>query len=304
MKKDFLSVLDLKKEEMEDVFSTTALLKKEPFSKKGVLKDKTVCLIFQKPSNRTRVSFEVGAIELGGSSVYLGPDDIAFGKRESIKDIARVLSRYVQLMVLRTFSHDNILELAKYSDIPVINGLSDLLHPCQAMADIFTIREKLTDVKGRTLAFVGDGNNVLHSLLQGASMVGMNVKIATPKGYGPNEAIVKKAKELGEKAGSRIEINNDPKDAVREADVIYTDVWVSMGQESEKAARVKAFKGFQVNSELVGMAKKDVLVMHCLPAHRDEEITDEVIESKNSIVFDQAENRLHVQKAIMCKLIA
>ncbi len=304
MKKDFLSVSDLTKDEITEIFDKAAQLKKSPLSESKALKNKIVGLIFQKPSTRTRISFEAGSIQLGASSVYLGPDDIKFGKREPIKDIARVLSRYLNLAVLRTFSHDDILEFAQYATIPVVNGLTDLFHPCQALSDVFTIKEKLAEIKGKTLCFVGDGNNVLHSLLYCCSKLGINMKIATPAGYKPSNKILQSAITIAKKTGSSIELGDDPQKATKGVDIIYTDVWASMGQEREKFIRMKAFKGFQVNSRLISLAKKGALVMHCLPAHRSEEITDDVIESENSVVFDQAENRLHVQKAIMLKLLA
>jgi len=303
MKKDLLSLADLTKEEMLGIFEKTTLLKKKPHSMPSVLKNKVIGLIFQKPSNRTRVSFEVGAMQLGAFSLYLGPGDIRFGERESIKDIARVLSRYLDLVVIRTFNHNNILEFAEYASIPVINGLSDLFHPCQALGDFFTIREELGSLKNKTICFVGDGNNVLHSLLYCAAKTGLNMKIATPKGYEPSKKILQSSVSMAKKTGAKIEMLHDPKKAAKDADIIYTDVWVSMGQEKEKFVRIKAFKGFNVNSKLVSLAKKSALVMHCLPAHRGEEITDEVMEAKNSITFDQAENRLHVQKAVMLKLL-
>jgi ornithine carbamoyltransferase len=237
--------------------------------------------------------------ELGGNSIYLG--DVGLDKRESIKDIAKSLSRYLDIVVLRTFSHNAIIEFAKNASIPVINGLSDLLHPSQVISDLYTIRERFGNLKGVNLAYIGDGNNVCHSLLYGCSKTQINLSIATPKGYEPNSEIVREAKSsVGE---SKISICNDPKLVVKDADIIYTDVWVSMGKESEREERKKIFRDFQVNRELVSLAKKNCLIMHCLPAHRGEEITDEVIDSKNSIVFDQAENRLHVQKAILIKLL-
>jgi len=297
-----LTVKDLAIEDIFSIFSEAEGLKREPFLRSDTLKDKVVGLIFQKPSNRTRVSFEVGVIQLGGHSLYLGPDDIKFGQREAIKDIARVLSRYVQVVALRTFSHKDIEEFAMYSHIPVINALSDLYHPCQALADIFTIKEKVKDIEGKTLCFIGDGNNVLHSLLYCASKVGMNLKVVAPKKYGPNESILRASKKIAKDTGCKIEVTRDIAEGVRTADVIYTDVWVSMGQEAQRE-KVKHFKGLQVNDKLLKKAKKDCLVMHCLPAHRGQEITDSVIEGKNSIVFDQAENRLHIEKAIMVKLI-
>ena len=290
MKKDFITIAELETIEVFEIFDLTFKLKKDPLCKKDALKNKTVGLIFQKPSNRTRVSFEVASVELGAVPVYLGPDDIELGKREPIKDIARVLSRYINLAVLRTFSHDDILEFAEYATIPVINGLSDLFHPCQALGDIFTIKEKLGTLKDKALCFVGDGNNVLHSLLYCSSKVGLNLKIATPKGYEPDKKILANAKSIAKKTGSKIELFSDPKKAAKDADVIYSDVWVSMGQEKERSVRLNSFKGFQINSELINLAKKNVIIMHCLPAHRGEEITDEAIESKKSVVFDQAEN--------------
>jgi len=304
MKKDLLSVQDLTRDEIFSIFDKATELKKSPFSESGALKNKIVALIFEKPSNRTRVSFEVGSIQLGANPIYLGSDDIKFGERESVKDIARILSRYVDLAVLRTFKHSDILEFAQYATIPVINGLSDLFHPCQAISDVFTIKEKFGSLKDKVLCYVGDGNNVLHALLFCSSKTGLSMKIATPKSCKPDMKILKEANGIAKETGCRIELFEHPNMAVKDADVIYTDVWVSMGQEKEKTKKMKEFKGFQVNSRLLKSAKKDVLIMHCLPAHRGEEITDEVIDSKNSIVFDQAENRLHVQKAIMLKLLA
>jgi len=303
MKKDFICIKDLTPKEIEDIFNLTDRLKQDKSQFSNVLAGKTLALIFQKPSNRTRVSFEVGMYQLGGNSIYLSPGEINLGVREAVKDVAKTLSRYVDGIVIRTFGHNNIIELAKYASIPVINGLSDLLHPCQALADIYTIREKLKGLKEVTLAYVGDGNNVCHSLLYGCSKVGINMNVATPKSYQSQALIIKETKGLAKKSGAEINLFGKPQEAVAGADVIYTDVWASMGQEKEAKKRKIAFKGFQVNKELVSKAKKDCLIMHCLPAHRGEEITDEVIDSKNSVVFDQAENRLHVQKAILIKLL-
>jgi len=289
MKKDLISVANLKPREVEEIFSLTDKLKKDKAKFAKALSGKTLALVFQKPSNRTRVSFEVGMYQLGGYPIYLGPDEINLGVRESIKDVAKTLSRYIDAIVLRTFAHNNVLEMAKYATVPVINGLSDFSHPCQALADIYTIKEKLKHLKGLTLAYVGDGNNVCNSLLYACAKVGMNMNVATPKGYEPDGVV--------------INLFHQPEDAVKNADIIYTDVWASMGQEKEAAKRKKVFKNFQVNKKLVNLAKKNCLIMHCLPAHRGEEITDEIIESKNSVIFDQAENRLHVQKAILVKLL-
>ncbi len=303
MKKDFISIQDLGTQEISTIFTLTDELKSNDAKFKMALERKTLALIFQKPSNRTRVSFEVGMTQLGGHTIYLGPDDIKLGVREATKDVAGVLSRYVDGIVARTFLHKDILELAKNSTVPVINGLSDLMHPCQAMADIYTIKEKLKRLKGVKFAFVGDGNNVLHSLLHCVSKVGIDLTVATPKGYEPSKAIVKEAETEAKKSGGKITFSHNPAEAVKGSDVIYTDVWTSMGQEKEYNARLKAFKSFQVNRKLVALAKKDCLVMHCLPAHRGEEITDEVLDGPNSIILDQAENRMHVQKAILLILL-
>ncbi len=303
MKKDFVTVKDLSCGEIADIFSLTAELKRNKTKFSAALKGKTLALIFQKPSNRTRVSFEVGMYQLGGYSIYLSPGEISLGVREAVRDVAKTLSRYVDGIVLRTYEHNNVLELAKYASVPVINGLSDFSHPCQALADLYTVKEKLGLLKGKTLAYVGDGNNVCNSLLFACSKIGMNINVACPKGYTPLQGVVSESKVLAKQNKSSVNIFNNPFAAVKEADVIYTDVWASMGQEKEAAKRKKAFRGFQVDKNLIQAAKKNVLIMHCLPAHRGEEITDEVLDSKNSVVFDQAENRMHVQKAILIKLL-
>ena len=301
-KRDLLSIKDLKRREIEKIFKTAKAFKKDPFCKSKALRPKTIALVFQKPSNRTRVSFEVGMVDLGGHATYLGPDELKLGVRESVKDAAKVLSRYLDGIVARTFSHKDVVDMAKFSTIPVINGLSDLLHPCQGLSDLFTIEEKFGKRKVK-ISFVGDGNNVLHSLLIGCSTLGRDICVATPKGHEPNDKILKEAKIIAKKNASIIELTNDPVECAKNADVIYTDVWVSMGHEKERKARINKFKNFQVNKKLLSYAKKNVLIMHCLPAHRDEEITDDVMYSKNSIVYDQAENRLHVQKAILLMLL-
>lgn len=295
MKKDLISIKDLTLKEIDEIFDLTDRLKKDKTKFSKALAGKTLALIFQKPSNRTRVSFEVGMYQLGGYSVYLGPDEINLGVRESIHDVAKTLSRYVNGIVLRTFEHKNTVEMAKFATIAVINGLSDFSHPCQAMADIYSVKEKLKNIKGKTLAYIGDGNNVCNSLIFACDKVGMNINVATPGGYEPSQEILK--------TKSRLNLFNDPFSAVKDVDVIYTDVWASMGQEAQAQERKRAFQGFQINAKLVSLAKKNVLIMHCLPAHRGQEITDEVIDSPNSIVFDQAENRMHVQKAILIKLL-
>jgi ornithine carbamoyltransferase len=293
----------LTSQEIENIFALTDKLKNDKAKFSSVLAQKSLALIFQKPSNRTRVSFEAGMYQLGGYSIYLGPDEINLGVRESIKDVAKTLSRYVDGIVLRTFEHRNVLEMAKFATVPVINGLSDSSHPCQALADIYTIREKFRRFKGIILAYVGDGNNVCNSLLYTSAKVGLNMNIGAPKGYEPDKTVLKEAQSIARARNSAINLFNSPKEALKGADVIYTDVWASMGQEKETEKRKEIFKNFQVNKSLVKLAKQGALIMHCLPAHRGEEITDEVIDSKNSIVFDQAENRLHVQKSILIILL-
>jgi ornithine carbamoyltransferase len=299
--KSLISIADLSIEEINQIFTVSKSLKEklrigEPHR---ILEGKTLGMIFAKPSTRTRVSFETGIYQLGGIGLYLGPNDLQLKRGESISDTAKVLSRYLNGIMIRTFSHQDVIDLARYGSIPVINGLTDLLHPCQVLADLFTILEKRKVLKGLKLAYIGDGNNMAHSLLNGCSKVGMDISIAAPKGYKPNEDIVKKAKEFADYMGSKVEILDSPSEAVKNADVIYTDVWASMGQEAEAKERIKRFEGFQVNDELVKLAKEDYLFMHCLPAHRGEEVSDSVCDSTNSIIFDEAENRLHVQKAIM-----
>ncbi len=295
MKKDLLVINDLSVSEINEIFKLAGELKAKRQTFGEPLKGKTIGLIFEKPSNRTRVSFEVGITELGGHAIYLGSYEIDLGKRESPKDVAKVLSRYLKGIIARTFAHKTVVELAKYSSIPVINGLTDYQHPCQALSDLFTIKEK-KGLDNVTIAFVGDGNNVLNSLLYICHKMGIKIRAACPKGYEPSKDILK------DTAGSA-EIFNSPADAVKGADVVYTDVWTSMGQEKEYANRLKVFKKYQVNSELMKLANKDAIVLHCLPAHRGQEITDEVMDSPASMVLDQAENRLHVQKAILIKLL-
>ncbi len=304
MKKDLLSIKDLSLADIEAILKLSEKLKKNKNKFSRVLSGKTLALIFQKPSNRTRVSFQVGMYQLGGNSLYLSPQEINLGVRESIRDVARTLSRYVDGIVIRTFEHKNCLDMAAVASVPVINGLSDFSHPCQGLADIFTIKEKLKKLKDITLAYVGDGNNVCNSLLFAAAKTGMNINVASPKGYSPSEEVVKLSLAIAGDTGSRIKITEDPFSAVRDAQVVYTDVWASMGQEEEINKRKIIFKDFQINAKLLANASPEVLVMHCLPAHRGEEIADEVMDSGNSIVFDQAENRMHVQKAILIKLLA
>jgi len=302
VKRDFVHITDFSSDEIQEVFNLTAKMK--AFVKEGKeyapLKGKNMAMIFAKPSARTRISFETGMSQLGGHAIYLGPNDIGIGKREAVRDIARVIARYDDIIMARLFDHVHMLELAEYSTVPVINGLTDLNHPCQIMADIFTVLEHRKHLNDLKVAFVGDGNNVANSWINLAACLPMHFVLASPSGYDPDEVILKNARNVGI---SRIDVLRDPTEAVCDADVIYTDVWASMGQETEAKQRRKDFLPFQVNSELMKHAKKDVLVMHCLPAHRGDEITDEVVDGPNSIVFDEAENRMHVQKAIIVKLL-
>ncbi len=303
MKKDLISIKDLSREDIESIFDIAQAMKADASAYYGKLKGKSLGLIFQKPSNRTRVSFDVGMYQLGGHTIYLGPDDIKLGVREATKDIAHTLSRYLDIIAARTFRHKDVIELAENATAPVINGLSDLLHPCQGLADIFTIKEKFSKLKGLNLAFIGDGNNVVHSLIYAASKTGVNMKIASPEGYEPDKDILKHAEVIAKESGSSIEVVDNKHEAVVDADILYTDVWVSMGQEPDRQKRVKDLSDFKIDSGLLSRARPESVVMHCLPAHRGEEITDEVIDGPHSIVFDQAENRLHVQKAILLKLL-
>ncbi len=300
-KRDFLSLSDISREEAEKIFFLARRLKRE--QKSGVfrrpLAGKAMALVFEKPSLRTRVSFEIGMVQLGGHAIFLGPDEIQLGVRESPADCARTLSRWVDVIVVRTFSQEVIEEIATHATVPVINGLTDLFHPCQVLADCFTLLEHKTRLEGLKIAFIGDGNNMAHSWMQAAEKFAFSFALACPKGYGPDPEVTRVAR----KNGGRIFITRDAPKAVRSADVIYTDVWASMGQEAEAEVRRKAFQGYQVSEDMLSMAKADVLVMHCLPAHRGEEITSEVLDGSHSVVFDQAENRLHVQKAIVLWLL-
>ncbi len=303
MKKDFISIADYSRDEIEAIFDLTTELKNKV--KKGEeyhpLKGKTMSMIFAKPSARTRISFETGMYQLGGYALYLSPNDIGIGKREAVKDIARVISRYNDIIMARLFSHSHMEELAEYASVPVINGLTDYNHPCQIMADIFTVREhkgRHTDLK---ITYIGDGNNIANSWINLAAKLPLHLVICSPSGYEPDTQTLDYARAQGI---STIEVLSDPVAAVKGADVIYTDVWASMGQEDEAAERRKIFMPYQVNSELMAHADKEALVMHCLPAHRGDEITDEVIDGPQSIVFDEAENRMHVQKAIIVTLMA
>jgi ornithine carbamoyltransferase len=305
MKKDLLAISDLTPKDIEKILKRSATLKK--LLKQGkphqTLKGKSLGMIFEKSSTRTRVSFEVGMFQLGGQALFLSPNDLQIGRGEPIVDTARTLSRYLDGIMIRTFAQETIEELARFASVPVINGLTDLHHPCQALADLFTIQEKRKKLKGLTLAYVGDGNNVANSLIQACIKVGMHFAIASPHGYELDSAIVRQAKAEGRRTNAGLLVTNDPFRAVRNADVVYTDVWASMGQESEHAKRLKAFKGYAVDTNLMKAARRGALVMHCLPAHRNEEIAAEVIDGPQSVIFDQAENRLHVQKAVLDMLI-
>lgn len=302
MKRDFISIFDYSKEEIEGIFNLTLELKEKTRrgEKHHLCQGKTMAMIFAKPSARTRISFETGMYQLGGFALYLAPGDIGIGKREAIKDVARVVSRYNDIIMARLFDHQHILELAEYSSVPVINGLTDYNHPCQILADAFTILEKKGNLNDIKLTYVGDGNNVANSWINLAARVPMNLVICTPSGYEPDKATFNRARE---QRISSIEIIQEPLQAVSGADIVYTDVWASMGQESEAQKRRVAFKNYQINVNLMRHAKDNAYIMHCLPAHRGEEITDDVLDSPQSIVFDEAENRMHVQKAIIVKLL-
>ncbi len=295
--KDLLSIADLSSKDIQGLIDSAIVLKAKRIGTQ--LKGKTLAMVFEKPSLRTRVSFDVGMYELSGHSIYLSPAEIGLGKREPIEDVAEVLSRYVHGIMARTFAHNTVVQLAKYATVPVINGLSDEEHPCQILADLQTIFEKKGRLKGLSVAYIGDANNCANSLLLACAIMGMEFWIACPAGYTPTDDIMLKARD---KKG-QVMITDDPKIAVQDADVIYTDVWTSMGQEAESAKRRKDFAGYQVNSKLIAAAKKDVIFMHPLPAHYGEEIADGMLRKPQSVVFDQAENRLHMQKAILVKLM-
>ena len=302
MHKDFIAIHDLTRYEFQQMLDMTDDMKKRPKHYDKALKGKILAMIFQKPSLRTRMTFEVGMLQLGGEAIYLAPSDIQLGSREGIYDVGKNLERWVDGIMLRTFAHQIILDLAKSTRIPVINALTDLLHPCQAMADFYTLHEKKGGLSGLKLAYVGDGNNVCHSLMFAAAKAGTKMAVATPAGYEPNPEIVRLALEDGRETGFSLRLTTDAAEAASGADAVYTDVWASMGQEAEKEKRARIFAPYQVNAALMAHAKPDAFFMHCLPAHRGDEVTDEVIDSANSVVYDEAENRLHVQKVI-CLLL-
>ena len=296
MKRDFLTVWDLSSEEIGVLLKRAIELKSGRDANKCPLIGKSIGLLFEKASTRTRVSLEVGIYQLGAQAIYMNPKEIQIGRGETIYDTAGVLSRYLSAIVIRTFSHNTLIEFASHSSIPVINGLSDLHHPCQALADLMTVIEKKGQLKDIRFAYIGDGNNVVNSLIEAASRMEIDLAIACPKSYEPDPDVLKKAVAS---ANSEITILKDPKEAVYNADVVYTDVWVSMGQEKESVKKKRRFRGYQLNSKLLSYAKEDATVLHCMPAHRGEEITDEVIDGSQSAVFNQAENRLHTQKALL-----
>ena len=299
--KSLLTIHELSLEEVWQIFELSKSLKEKRLSGEPhrLLDGKKLGMIFSKPSTRTRVSFEVGIYELGGTGLYFNQNDLQLKKSENVSDTAKVLSRYLDGIMIRTFDHQDVVDLATFGSIPIINGLTDLHHPCQVLADLFTILEKKRTLQGLKLAYIGDGNNMAHSLLHGCAKVGMNISIASPSGYTPLDSVVAESQKDAKYMGSKIEILNDPIAAVKDADIVYTDVWASMGQEKEAQERKTKFMKYQINPELVKHAKDDYLFMHCLPAHRGDEVVNEVIDSANSVVFDEAENRLHVQKAVM-----
>ncbi|MGD8718130.1 MAG: ornithine carbamoyltransferase [Candidatus Zixiibacteriota bacterium] len=302
--RSFLSVADFTRDELIAVLDLADELKRERAA--GALRDshagKTLALLFQKPSLRTRVSFDVAIHELGGESLYLGPDEVGIGKREPIADVATVLSRYVHGIMARVFGHDIVEDMAEYADVPVVNGLSDKFHPCQALADLMTVRERFGKFEGLTLAYISDGNNVAHSLMLGGAIVGLSVTVVTPPGFEPSEEIAARAHELAAASGATINVTNDL-GAANGADVLYADVWASMGEETQAAAKKKAFAGYTINADVVSAAAPNAIVLHCLPAHYDEEITEDVARGPQSAIWDQAENRLHAQKALLALIM-
>lgn len=299
--KDLLSISDLSGEDISLLISDTIVMKASGWL--SSLSGKSLALVFEKPSLRTRVSFEVAIRQLGGQAIYLSPAEVGLGKRESVPDVARVLSRYVDTIIARTFSHHTLEILAEYASVPVINALSDLEHPCQALADLFTIYEKKGELKGLNLAYIGDGNNVAHSLLLAASLTGLNFRIASPKGYEVDNKILQTAKVYTIDSGAEIVCTEKPGQAVINADIVYTDVWTSMGQEAEAEKRHRAFAGYQMNCELLSLAKEDVILMHPLPAHRGDEVAEDILDSPASVVFDQTENRMHLTKALLASIL-
>nr|WP_072337876.1 MULTISPECIES: ornithine carbamoyltransferase [unclassified Paenibacillus] len=303
--RDFIGLVDYTSEEIRYLIDLAIDLKKK--QKAGEiyqpLKGKTLGMIFEKSSTRTRVSFEVGMYQLGGHALFLSKNDLQIGRGETIADTAQTMSRYLDGIMIRTYAHRTVIELARNATVPVINGLTDLSHPCQALADYQTVLEKKGRLEGLKVAYIGDGNNMVHSLLMGAAKLGINFAVATPEGYEPDGEVLQLSREAAAKTGAGVLFTNDPREAIADADVVYTDVWASMGFEAEQKEREIAFKQFQVNEALVKYAKSDYLFMHCLPAHRGEEVSEGVIDGSNSVIFDQAENRLHAQKAVMAAIM-
>ena len=306
MKKDFLTIHDFKSEEIENILKLGLKLKDE--NKKGiahqVLKGKTLGMIFSKSSTRTRVSFEVGMTQLGGYPLFLSSSDIQLGRGESIYDTANVLSRYLDGIMIRTYDHKDVEQLAEYASIPIINGLTDLLHPCQVMADLMTVYEHKGKLEGLKMAYLGDGNNMAHSLMYGAAKVGIDIAVATPENYMCDAEVTENAKADAKKRGCSVLVTCDPVEAMKDADIVVTDTWVSMGQEEEKAERLKVFTPYQIDKKMFSYAKDDAIFMHCLPAYRGYEVTEDIIDGPNSVIFDEAENRLHAQKAVMATFMA
>jgi ornithine carbamoyltransferase len=303
MARNFLSIDDLNGSQLEHLLDLAERIKRSPSDFSDRLAGCAVAMIFEKPSTRTRVSFEVGIAQLGGYPLALSASDMQLGRGETIEDTGRVLSRYVDAVVVRTFGQERLEGLASTSEVPVVNALSDFEHPCQCLGDLLTIKEKKDKLPGLTLAYIGDGNNVAHSLILGGAKSGMNVRVATPPGYEPIPQVVHRANEMGEETGGAAEVSNDPEAAAKDADVLYTDVWASMGQEEEASERSLVFQSFRIDQDMVEQARDDAIVMHCLPAHRGQEITDDVIDGPQSVVWDQAENRLHAQKALLVWLL-
>ncbi len=302
--KHLLSLKDLSRAEIDELFALTKRLKADPGAFRTTLSGKSLGMIFQKPSTRTRVSFEVGMFQLGGHALYLSSNDIQLHRGETVADTARVLSRFVDGIMARVFSHQDLIDLSKHASIPVINGLSDLLHPCQALADYYTLLERRGRLEGLKMAYVGDGNNVCHELMFGAAKLGLAMAVACPEGYAPNPLVVKSAAREAQKSKTPAAVvTRDPFEAVSGADVVYTDVWTSMGQEAEQQQRLRAFEGYEVTAALMAEANRECVFMHCLPAHRGEEVAAEVIDGPQSVVFDEAENRLHTQKALLVALL-
>ncbi len=302
-KRDFLCIDDLSAAELARLLDDAGAAKSSPDAFRNALAGRHVALIFEKPSTRTRVSFEVAVTSMGGDPVTLRGDELQLGRGETIEDTGRVLSRYVDALVVRTFGHDRLVRLAEAASVPVVNALSDFSHPCQALADLQTIKEKKGRLEGLSLAYVGDGNNVAHSLMFGGAMTSMDVRVACPPGYEPDAGVVDRSSEIASRTGGRVEVTHDVAEASKGADVLYTDVWASMGQETEEEERARIFAPYRLDAAVVETAAPDVIVMHCLPAHRGSEITDEVIDGPHSVVWEQAENRLHAQKALLAWLL-